>query len=64
VVVDFVAILLKVPQEVSGAQAVLSRPMLLILLMVCWCCGCLHPKVVVVFPYVGLRTKSVPVVDG
>jgi hypothetical protein len=40
-IVDFVAILLKVPQEVFGVQAVSSR---LMLLMVCWC---LHPDVVV-----------------
>jgi hypothetical protein len=46
-VVDFEAVPLKVPQEVSSTQAVRMRFMLL---RVCWCCGCLRPDVVVALP--------------
>jgi hypothetical protein len=46
-VVDFEANPLKVPQEVFGMQADRTRFMLL---RVCWCCGCLHPDVVVALP--------------
>jgi hypothetical protein len=52
-VVDFKAISLKIPQEVSSAQAVRTR---LIVLLAClrggWCCGCLLPDVVVELPKV------------
>jgi hypothetical protein len=46
-VVDFEAIPLKVPQEVSGTRAVGTRFMLL---RVCWCHGCLFSVVVVALP--------------
>jgi hypothetical protein len=43
-----VAILLKVPQEVSGVQVVSTRFIaLLVWLRVCWSFWCLHPDVVV-----------------
>jgi hypothetical protein len=44
-VVDFKAIPLKVSQEVSSTQEVCTNFMLLV---VCWCCGCLRPDVVIV----------------
>jgi hypothetical protein len=46
-VVDFEAIPLKVPHEVSGTQAVRTRFMLL---RVCWCRRCLFSDVVVALP--------------
>jgi hypothetical protein len=46
-VVDFEVIPLKVPQEVSGTQAVRTRAMLL---RVCWCRGCLFSDIVVALP--------------
>jgi hypothetical protein len=45
-VVDFVAVLLKVPQEVSGTQAVSTRLIaLLVRLRSCWDCTGLRPDV-------------------
>jgi hypothetical protein len=48
--IDFEAITLKVPPEVSGTQVVHTR---FTLLRVCWCRGCLLPDVVVVLPNIG-----------
>jgi hypothetical protein len=45
-VVDFVVVLLKVPQEVFSTHAVSTRfVMLLVLLRSCWSCGGLRPDV-------------------
>jgi hypothetical protein len=48
--IDFEAITLKVPQEVSSTQAVRTR---FTPLRVCWCRGCLLPDVVVALPNIG-----------
>jgi hypothetical protein len=47
-VVDFVVVLLKVPKEVFGTQAVSTRFIaLLVWLRVWWSCWCLHPDIVI-----------------